>query len=300
MTWREMLPTPRGRLLFDEPLAPFTWLRVGGPADVLFLPANAEDLSGFLRALDPEIPVTVLGVGSNLIVRDGGIAGVIVRLAGRGFAEISVDAGANRIIAGAGALDSAVARTAAEAGLADLEFFAGIPGTVGGALTMNAGCYGRETREVLVSASGLDRRGAKHTFDVSELGYRYRGSDAPDGIVWTRAVFQGRPGEPAAVAARMADITSKRATSQPIRERTGGSTFKNPPDDSAWRLIDAAGWRGKDFNGAMFSPLHANFLINAHEATAAALEDLGDTVRADVTEKFGVSLEWEVKRIGQR
>ena len=300
MSWRETLPTPRGRLLFDEPLAPFTWLRVGGPAEVLFLPANPEDLSGFLRALPPEIPVTILGVGSNLIVRDRGIAGVVVRLAGRSFAEISVDTAANRILTRSGALDSAVARAGAGAGLAGLEFLAGIPGTIGGALTMNAGCYGRETRDVLVSASGLDRFGTKHTFDVSELGYRYRGNTAPEGIIWIGAVLQGRPDDPAAIAARMAEITDRRETSQPVRERTGGSTFKNPPGDSAWRLIDAAGWRGKAVRGAMFSPLHANFLINTGEATAAALEDLAETVRTDIAEKFGVALEWEVKRIGRR
>jgi UDP-N-acetylmuramate dehydrogenase len=299
VSWRDGLPKVRGKLLFDEPLGPFTWFRVGGPAEALFLPADAADLADFLRALPGSVPVTVLGVGSNVIVRDGGVPGVVIRLAGREFAAISVEADENRIAVGAGALDSAVARAAGKAGLAGLEFYAGIPGTIGGALTMNAGCYGSETKDVLVAARGYDRTGEMRTFDLENFGYSYRHSEAPPGIIWIQAVFQGRPDDPAAIEGRMAEITSRRETTQPVREKTGGSTFKNPPGHSSWKLVDAAGWRGKLHGGAMFSPLHANFLINTGEATAADLEGLGDIVRADVKARLGVELEWEIKRIGQ-
>jgi UDP-N-acetylmuramate dehydrogenase len=300
MTWRERLPEPRGRLLFDEPLAPFTWLRVGGPADVLFLPADWSDLTQFLLAVPDDIPRTILGVGSNVIIRDGGVEGVVVRLAGREFAQILVDVEEGRVIAGSGALDGAVARAAAEAGLAGLEFLAGIPGTIGGALTMNAGCYGREIKDVLIAATGLDVTGESRVFELEDFGYSYRASQAPPGVVWGQAVFQGRADDPAAVKARIAEITARREASQPIREKTGGSTFKNPAGDSAWRMVDAAGWRGRVFGGAMFSPQHANFLINTGGASAADLEGLGEAVRADVAAKFGVALEWEIKRIGRR
>jgi UDP-N-acetylmuramate dehydrogenase len=299
VTWRDQLPDVRGKLLRDEPLGPFTWLRVGGPADVLFLPADIEDLGDFLRALPAAVPVTVIGVGSNLIVRDGGIEGVVIRLAGRAFAEIRVEAEESGVIAGAGALDAAVAKAAAKAGIAGLEFYAGVPGTIGGALTMNAGCYGAETKDVLVAAWGYDRAGEIRTFELADFGYTYRHSEVPDGIIWIQAVYRGRPDAPEAITARMAAITERREAAQPIREKTGGSTFKNPPGDSAWRLVDAAGWRGKPFGGAMFSSLHANFLINGGEATAADLEGLGEAVRADAREKFGVGLEWEIKRVGR-
>ncbi len=304
MTWRDHLPKVRGKLLFDEPLGPFTWLRVGGPAEVLFLPADHMDLAAFLEELPPGVPVNVLGVGSNTIVRDGGAPGVVIRLAGRAFGQVRADAGDLRITADAGALDAVVARAAAKAGIAGLEFYAGIPGTIGGALTMNAGCYGRETRDVLVSAWGYNRKGDMRSFGVEDFGYRYRHSEAPADIIWIQAVFEGTADEPAAVEARMAEITERRETTQPIREKTGGSTFKNPPGHSSWKLIDEAGWRGKVFSadgkggGAMFSPLHANFLINTGEATAADLEGLGESVRADVKAKTGVELEWEIKRIG--
>jgi len=298
MTWRERLPRPRGRLLFDEPLAPLTWLRVGGPAEVLFLPADEDDLAEFLRALPAEVPVSVVGVGSNLIIRDGGVGGVVVRLAGRAFGQAVVER--EIVTAGAAALDSAVARAAAAAGVAGLEFYAGVPGAIGGAVIMNAGCYGSETRDVLIEAWGVDRTGARRTLGVAELGYSYRHSGAPADIIWTGARFAGRLDAPAAIAGRMADITGRREASQPIREKTGGSTFKNPPGDSAWRLVDAAGWRGRLYGGAMFSPQHANFLINSGTATAADLEDLGEMVRADVTARFGVGLEWEIRRIGRR
>jgi len=297
MNWRERLPAARGKVLRDEPLAPFTWFRVGGRADVLFLPADADDLASFLRALDPAVPVTVLGVGSNVIVRDGGIEGVVVRLAGKAFGQIAVEG--LKVTAGAAALDAMVARAAAKAGVAGLEFYAGIPGSIGGALTMNAGCYGAETKDVLVSAWGIDRTGARRDFALADFGYTYRHSQAPADIIWTQAVYQGQADDPAAITARIDEITARRETTQPIREKTGGSTFKNPPGHSAWKLVDEAGWRGKPHGGAMFSPLHANFMINTGEATAEDLEGLGEAVRADVAEKLGVSLDWEIKRIGR-
>ena len=297
MSWREALPAVRGRLLKDEPLAPFTWFRVGGAADILFLPADAEDLAGFLRGLDPAVPVTVLGVGSNVIIRDGGIEGVVVRLAGKAFGQVTTDG--LRVTAGAAALDAMVARAAAKAGIAGLEFYAGIPGSIGGALTMNAGCYGAETKDVLVSAWGLNRAGARVDYALADFGYTYRHSQAPADIIWTEAVYEGRADDPAAITARIDEITARRETTQPIREKTGGSTFKNPPGHSAWKLVDEAGWRGKPHGGAMFSPLHSNFMINTGEATAADLEGLGEAVRADVALKLGVSLDWEIKRIGR-
>jgi len=300
MTWPERAPEVRGRLLRDEALAPFTWFRVGGPADVLFLPADEADLGALLQALPPGVPMTVLGVGSNVIVRDGGLEGVVIRLAGRAFAAVDIDEAAATVSAGAGALDAQVARAAAAAGVAGLEFLAGIPGTIGGALTMNAGCYGAETKDRLIEARARDRAGAAVSYRTAELGYGYRSSGAPAGLTWTQAVFQGERDDPAAIQARMAQITARREATQPIRERTGGSTFKNPPADSAWRLIDAAGWRGKPFGGAMFSPLHANFMINTGDATAADLEGLGEAVRADVAAKLAVDLEWEIKRLGRR
>ncbi|MBC7167426.1 UDP-N-acetylmuramate dehydrogenase [Phenylobacterium sp.] len=297
MSWRDALPAVRGRLLRDEPLAPFTWFRVGGAADVLFLPADAEDLAAFLKALPREVPVTVLGVGSNVIVRDGGVEGVVIRLAGRAFGQIAVEG--TRVTAGAAALDAAVARAAAKAGVAGLEFYAGIPGSVGGALTMNAGCYGSETKDVLVSAWGIDRTGARRDFALADFGYAYRHSQAPADIIWIEATYEGRPDAPDAIQGRIEAITARREQSQPIREKTGGSTFKNPEGHSSWRLVDEAGWRGKPFGGAMFSPLHANFMINTGEATAADLEGLGEAVRADVKARTGIDLHWEIKRIGR-
>ncbi|MFC3069250.1 UDP-N-acetylmuramate dehydrogenase [Phenylobacterium soli] len=295
--WKDRLPPVRGKILKDEPLGPFTWFRVGGAAEVLFLPADADDLAAFLKALPPEVPLTVLGVGSNVIVRDGGVPGVTIRLAGRAFAAIRADG--MRLTAGAAALDAMLAREAAKAGIAGLEFYAGIPGSIGGALTMNAGCYGRETKDVLVSAWGVDRAGERRDLTLADFGYTYRHSAAPADIIWVEAVYEGTPDAPAAIEARMAEITARREASQPIREKTGGSTFKNPPGHSSWKLVDEAGWRGKLFGGAMFSPLHSNFLINTGEATAADLEGLGETVRADVKQKFGVELEWEIKRVGK-
>lgn len=303
------LPSVRGQLLRRETLAPFTWFRVGGPADVLFLPADEEDLGQFLRALPAHVPVTVLGVGSNVIVRDGGVEGVVIRLAGRQFAEIiidedSVEAPEARVVAGAGALDSMVAKAAARGGVGGLEFFAGIPGTVGGALTMNAGCYGSETQDVLEAAWGYTRDGEKRTFGVREFGFTYRHNAIEEPIIWMQAVFVGRRDDPASVSARMAEITAKREGSQPIREKTGGSTFKNPLDSngeklSAWKLVDEAGMRGYRHGGAQVSEKHANFLINTGDATAADIEGLGEDVRAAVKAKHGIELQWEIKRVGR-
>jgi UDP-N-acetylmuramate dehydrogenase len=299
MSLRDTLPAVRGRLLFDEPLGPFTWFRVGGPAEVVFLPADEDDLAQFLKALDPAIPVTALGVGSNTLVRDGGVEGVVVRL-GKGFAGVEPRSDA-RIFAGAAVLDANLARDAAAAGIAGLEFYRGVPGSIGGALVMNAGCYGAETKDVLIEAYALTRSGKRLAITNAEMGYSYRKSAraAAEPLIFTGGLFQGSPDAPAAIEARMAEITSRRETSQPIREKTGGSTFKNPPGHSSWQLVDAAGWRGKPYGGAMFSPLHANFLINTGEATAADLEGLGEAVRADVKAKFGVELDWEIKRIGK-
>ena len=297
MTWRDTLPTVRGKLLRDEPLGPYTWFRVGGNADVLFIPADADDLADFLKARDPAVPVQVLGVGSNVIVRDGGVEGVVVRLAGRPFGGVTVEG--DTVTAGVGALDAMVARAAAKAGVAGLEFYAGIPGTIGGALTMNAGCYGSETKDILVSARGLTRAGERVDYQLADFGYTYRHSQAPADIIWIEATYRGRPDDPAAVQARMTEITERREKTQPIREKTGGSTFKNPEGHSSWKLVDDAGWRGKPFGGAKFSELHSNFMINFAEATAADIEGLGEAVRADVKDKFGVDLQWEIRRIGR-
>jgi UDP-N-acetylmuramate dehydrogenase len=302
MAWTDNLPTVRGKLLLNEPLGPYTWFRVGGAADVLFIPADAEDLADFLKALPETVPVTIIGVGSNLIVRDGGVEGVVIRLAGRAFAAITTEG--DTITTGAGALDSMVAKASAKAGIAGLEFYAGIPGTIGGALTMNAGCYGSETRDVLVSAWGLTRQGQRIELALADFGYTYRHSNAPAGVIWMEATYRGTADAPEAVAARINEITSRRETTQPIREKTGGSTFKNPDGHSSWKLVDEAGWRGKlhaeTGGGAKFSELHSNFMINPGEATAADIEGLGETVRADVLKKTGVQLDWEIKRIGRK
>ena len=305
MSWRDRLPAVRGRLLKDEPLGPFTWFRVGGPAELLFLPSDEDDLADFLKALDPAVSVTPLGVGSNTLVRDGGVEGVVVRL-GKPFASVE-PRGDNRIFAGAAVLDASLAREAAKAGIAGLEFYRGVPGAIGGACVMNAGCYGAETKDVLVEAYALTRAGERIVLSNAEMGFSYRKSAraAVEPLIFTGALFEGRTDDPVAIEARMADITARREATQPIREKTGGSTFKNPPGQSSWKLVDAAGWRGKPFSAdgqtgaAMFSPLHANFLINTGEATAADLEGLGEAVRADVLAKFGVQLDWEIKRIGR-
>ena len=299
MSWRDTLPGVRGKLLRDEVLAPFTWFRVGGPAELIFLPEDEDDLAAFLKGLDPAVPVTPLGVGSNTLVRDGGVDGVIIRL-GRGFAKVEPRDGA-RIFSGAAVLDATLAREAAKAGIAGLEFYRGVPGSIGGALTMNAGCYGVETKDVLVEAYALTRAGERITLSNADLGYSYRKSAraAAEPLIFTGALFEGMADDTASIEARMAEITARREQTQPIREKTGGSTFKNPPGHASWKLVDEAGWRGKPFGGAMFSPLHSNFLINTGEATAADLEGLGEAVRADVKAKLGVDLDWEIKRIGR-
>ena len=299
MSWRERLPAVRGRLQLDAELAPFTWFRVGGPAEVLFLPADEADLAGFLRALDPGVPVLPIGVGSNLLVRDGGVEGVVVRLAGRAFGTVDAR-GPDTVFAGSAALDAGVAKRAAEAGIAGLEFLRGVPGTVGGALTMNAGCYGAETKDVLAEAYALTRAGERITLPNADMGFTYRRSAAAEQpLIFTGALLRGTPDDPAAVSERMEAITARRESTQPIREKTGGSTFKNPPGHSAWRLVDAAGWRGRLHGGAKFSELHSNFMINTGEATAADLEGLGETVRAEVLARTGVQLDWEIRRIGR-
>ena len=300
MSWRAKVPSARGKLLHNEPLAPFTWFRVGGPADVLFLPQDVEDLASFLKALDPAVPVVILGVGSNTLVRDGGVEGVVIRLAGRTFGLVE-GRDNHTIFAGAAALDANLAREAGKAGIAGLEFYRGVPGSVGGAVVMNAGCYGAETKDVLVEAYAVTRTGERMTFSNAQMGFSYRKSAkaAEGGLIFTGALYAGSPDEPAAIAARMDEITARREQTQPIREKTGGSTFKNPPGHSSWKMVDEAGWRGKPYGGAMFSPLHANFMINTGAATAADLEGLGEAVRADVLAKTGIQLEWEIKRIGR-
>jgi UDP-N-acetylmuramate dehydrogenase len=289
------MPGLRGRLLPNEPLAPLTWFRVGGPAQVLFMPEDEADLAYFLAGLPADIPATVVGLGSNLIVRDGGVEGVVIRL-GRGFSGIAVEG--ERIRAGAAVPDVRVARTAQEAGLAGLAFLRGIPGAVSGALRMNGGAYGRETKDALVEARGVDRAGKLRVFANGDMHYSYRHCGVPDDVVFTEAVFQGTRGDPAAIAADMDKITESREATQPVKSRTGGSTFKNPPGGKAWQLIDAAGCRGLVVGDAQVSELHCNFLINRGNATAADIETLGETVRARVQEHSGVALEWEIRRIG--
>jgi UDP-N-acetylmuramate dehydrogenase len=289
-------PKLRGRLLPNQSLAELTWFRVGGPAQVLFMPEDEADLAYFLGALPVEIPVTVIGLGSNLIVRDGGVPGVVVRL-GRGLGEVKIEAG-GRVRAGAAVPDVKVSRAAQEAALAGLAFFRGIPGAVGGALRMNGGAYGRETKDALIEARGVDRQGRLRVFDNGDMHYSYRHCGAPEDVIFTEALFQGAPGDPGAIAAEMEKITESREATQPIKSRTGGSTFKNPPGAKAWQLIDAAGCRGLKVGGAQVSEMHCNFLINLGGATASDLEALGETVRRRVKENSGTELEWEIKRIG--
>jgi UDP-N-acetylmuramate dehydrogenase len=290
------MPGLRGRLLANQSLAELTWFRVGGPAQVLFTPTDEDDLAYFLEHLPGEWPVTVVGVGSNLIVRDGGLPGVVIRLSPRGFGDTSVQG--DIVSAGAAALDKRVAETAAAANIGGLEFFFGIPGTVGGALRMNAGANGAETRDVLVEATGIGRDGSKHSFTNAEMRFVYRNSGVDPSIIFTSARFRGAIAAPEAIRARMTEVQAHRETAQPIREKTGGSTFQNPPGQSAWKLIDAAGCRGLRVGGAQVSEMHCNFLINTGDATGRDIETLGETVRARVKEKSGIELHWEIKRIG--
>jgi UDP-N-acetylmuramate dehydrogenase len=288
-------PELRGRLLANQPLADSAWFRVGGPAQALFMPEDEQDLAYVLARLPPDVPVMVLGAASNVIIRDGGIPGLVVRLGNR-FGEVKFEDG-HRVRAGTGILDVRVARAARDAGIAGLEYLSGIPGGIGGALRMNAGAYGGETKDILIEARGVDRKGNIRTFSNGDMGYSYRYSSAPDDVIFTEALFRGRPGEPASIAAAMEDIAKKRKASQPPN-KTCGSTFKNPPGGKAWQSIDAAGCRGLRVGGAQVSELHCNFLINLGNATAADIETLGETVRARVKQTSGINLEWEIKRIG--
>ena len=288
------MPELRGRLLANQALGEFTWFRVGGPAQAFFMPEDENDLAYFLRNLPAEIPVTVIGAGSNLIVRDGGVPGIVIRL-GRGFNDVKVEE--NRVTVGTAMLDVMVARAAQAAGIAGLAFLSGIPGTIGGALRMNGGAYGGETKDVFIEARGVDRQGNIRTYSNGEMEFSYRHCGVPDDVIFTTAVLQGRAGVPEEIAAEMATIKKKREKGQP-RNRTGGSTFKNPPGQSAWKLVDEAGCRGLTIGGAQVSELHSNFLINLGGASAADIETLGETVRERVKTHSGVELEWEIKRIG--
>jgi UDP-N-acetylmuramate dehydrogenase len=289
------LPELRGKLMPDQPLAGLTWFRVGGPAQTLYSPADESDLAYFLSHLPADVPVTVIGLGSNLLVRDGGVPGIVIRL-GRGFQDIAVEG--NHLRVGAAVPDVKVARAAADAGLAGLSFYRGVPGAIGGALRMNAGAYGRETTDVLLEARAVDRQGRVHVLDHAGMGYSYRHSGVAPDFIFTQALFEAEPGDAKEILAAMDKITEARESTQPIKSRTGGSTFKNPPGQKAWELIDAAGCRGLVVGDAQVSELHCNFLINRGNATAADIENLGEEVRRRVKEKSGVALEWEIVRIG--
>jgi UDP-N-acetylmuramate dehydrogenase len=292
-----LLPPVRGRLTRDASLKGLTWFRVGGAAELLFRPADADDLEMFLHGLPLDVPVTVIGVGSNLLVRDGGVPGVVVHLAGP-FTKVAVNGAA--ITAGAGALDLTVAMTALENGIEGLEFLSGVPGTIGGALRMNAGAFGGEMRDVTTGVEALDRSGTRRKLSLAEMDFGYRRCGVSEDRIFLSATLQGRPGDKEAIAARMAEIRTTRESTQPTKARTGGSTFANPPGAKAWELIDKAGCRGLVKGGAMVSDKHCNFLINTGEATAADIEDLGEEVRRRVREASGIDLHWEIRRIGIR
>jgi UDP-N-acetylmuramate dehydrogenase len=291
------LPQLRGRLLANQTLAEFTWFRVGGPAQALFMPEDEGDLAYALTHLPADMPVTAIGLGSNLIVRDGGVDGVVIRL-GRGFSDVTIEPN-HRVRAGTAVPDVKVARAAADAGVAGMAFLRGIPGAIGGALRMNGGAYGRETKDVLIEARAVDRAGKVHVLSNADMQHTYRHCGAPEDFIFTQALFQGEAGDRAVISAEMDKITEAREATQPIKSRTGGSTFKNPPGHKAWQLIDAAGCRGLIVGGAQVSELHCNFLINLGGATAADIETLGETVRARVKAHSGVTLDWEIKRIGR-
>lgn len=292
----DMLPPVRGTITRDAPLKDLVWFRAGGPAEVLFRPADADDLASFLAAKPVDLKVSVIGVGSNLLVRDGGIPGAVVRLPSA-FGKVEVDG--LRVRVGAAALDAAVARTAADAGIAGLEFLRGVPGTIGGALKMNAGCYGREIKDIFVEATAIDEKGNKIKLSAADMAFEYRkAKGASDDLIFIEAVFEGTRDEPAAIRARMEELSANREAAQPIKSKTGGSTFKNPPGHKAWQLVDDAGCRGLKIGGAQVSEKHTNFLINTGDATATELESLGEEVRKRVKEKSGVTLEWEIKRVG--
>jgi UDP-N-acetylmuramate dehydrogenase len=294
----ERMPKLRGRMLANQPMAGLTWFRVGGLAQILFTPADEDDLAYFLANLPEEIAVTVVGVGSNLIVRDGGIEGVVIRLSPKGFGAID-HAGKGHIQAGTAVLDKKLAEAAFTNGVGGLEFFYGIPGSIGGALRMNAGANGGETKDVLVYANGVTRDGDFVTMSNEEMGFSYRNCAVDPSIIFTSALFQGKLEKPEIIRERMDAVQHHRETAQPIREKTGGSTFKNPEGHSAWKLVDAAGCRGLKIGGAMVSEMHCNFLINTGEATAADIENLGEEVRRRVKENSGHELHWEIKRLGK-
>ncbi|MBX3596847.1 MAG: UDP-N-acetylmuramate dehydrogenase [Rhizobiaceae bacterium] len=287
----------RGRLTPDAEMDKITWFRAGGMADLLFQPADEADLSAFLKAVPLDVPVLVVGVGSNLLVREGGVRGVVIRLSAKGFGE-AVRISDIRIRAGAACPDKKLAAVALEAGIGGFHFYHGIPGAIGGALRMNAGANGVETRERVVEVRALDRNGEVHTLSNAEMGYAYRHSSVPPDLIFISAVFEGYPEERDAIQAAMDAVQHHRETVQPIREKTGGSTFKNPEGTSAWKEIDSAGCRGLAVGGAQMSPMHCNFMINMGSATAYDLEYLGETVRARVLENSGIKLQWEIKRIG--
>jgi len=287
----------RGRATPDFGLDAVTWFRVGGPAQMLFQPADSDDLALFLSRLPASSPVLVIGVGSNLLVRDGGIEGVVIRLSAKGFGQAVAEPG-HRIRVGTALPDKRLAAFALGEGLAGFAFYHGIPGSIGGALRMNAGANGGETRERLVEVTALDRKGRRVTLSHADMGFTYRHTAAPDDLIFVEAIYQGEPADKAAIQAAMDEVEAHRERAQPIREKTGGSTFKNPPGHSAWKLIDAAGCRGMRIGGAQVSEMHCNFLINTGGATAHDLELLGETVRAKVLENSGVRLDWEIKRVG--
>jgi UDP-N-acetylmuramate dehydrogenase len=293
---KKIAPELRGRLAANAPLADITWFRAGGPAQVLCTPADEADLAYFLKSLPDGIPLNVIGLGSNLLVRDGGVPGVVIRL-GRGFGEVKVLPG-HKLSAGTAVPDVKVARAAAEAGITGLAFYRGIPGSIGGALRMNAGAHGRETKDCLVSARAVDLDGNIHEFSNADMGFTYRHCGIQDGWIFTEATFEGAPGDPAAILAEMDEVAEYREKNQPIKERTGGSTFKNPPGHSAWKLVDEAGCRGYRVGGAKVSEMHCNFLINDQGATGEDIERLGETVRQRVKAKSGITLNWEIIRLG--
>jgi UDP-N-acetylmuramate dehydrogenase len=292
----DRLPAVRGELTADASLAEYTWFRVGGPADVLFQPADRDDLADFLAGLPADVPVTVIGVGSNLLVRDGGVRGVVIRL-GRSFGQIE-RVGEDALRVGAGAIDPAVAAFARDLGLAGLEFLTGVPGAIGGALRMNAGAYGGDMQAITVSATLLDRKGEAKHLTAEEIGFSYRHTEVPEDWIFVECLLRGHAGDSAEIAAKMAAIRAAREDSQPLRTRTGGSTFANPPDNHAWKLIDAAGCRGLKVGGAQVSEKHCNFLLNLGDATAADIETLGEEVRARVKQTSGIDLRWEIRRVG--
>jgi UDP-N-acetylmuramate dehydrogenase len=289
------LPPVRGTYSENAPLKDLVWFRAGGPAETLFRPADVEDLATFLYAKPADLAVTIIGVGSNLLIRDGGIPGVVVRLPGS-FGKIVADG--RRVRVGAAALDAAVARAAADAGIAGLEFLRGIPGTIGGALRMNAGCYGREIKDVFVEAKAVDGNGTIVTLTPGDMAFVYRKSGTPDRLIFVEAVLEGEAGDAEEIRARMNALVEQRESTQPVKAKTGGSTFKNPPGHKAWQLIDQAGCRGLMHGAAQVSEKHCNFLINTGDATAADIEAVGEEVRARVKDKFGIELEWEIRRVG--